>query len=90
MTEHVALESDKDGTVTSINTAKENVTFDTFDDALNFLHRERMATQAQFNKYRQNVKEMTGFYPDDKIGPMEVVAIIKRVMGGNGGEHIPT
>jgi hypothetical protein len=60
------------------------------DEALEYLADGRKKTEEQINKYRHNVKEMTGFFPDEKLGPMEVVAVVKKVFGGIGGDQIKT
>lgn len=64
---------------------EKTATFDTLDGALGFLSDEHQKTKEQIEKYRHHVKELTGFYPDEKLGPMEVVALFKRVFGGNTG-----
>lgn len=63
---------------------KGQVTFHSFDDALDYIFRERRKTQDEINRYREHVKELTGFYPEAKIGPMEILEIIRRVTKGNG------
>lgn len=58
-------------------------TFNDLAGAVTFVDGERKATEEQIAKYRHHVKELTGFYPDQKIGPLEVVAIIRRILNGN-------
>lgn len=60
---------------------KEEVKFTSLDDAMVFLAKGETEAKESVGQYQKHIYEMTGYYPNQPIGPLDVVKIVRKVFG---------
>lgn len=55
-----------------------SVTFKSFDEALDYLEKEGKEIVKKVEVFHRHIEELTGYTPNTKIGPLEVVKIIRK------------